>query len=56
LKLNGTHQHIVYADGVNIFCKSLHTIKRNKEDLVVVIKDIRLEVITEEMYMAMSRD
>jgi hypothetical protein len=37
LKLNGTHQHIIYADGVNIFGKSLHTIKKSKEDLVVAI-------------------
>jgi len=31
LKLNGTHQLIVYADDVNTFDGSLHSIKKRKK-------------------------
>ena len=31
LKLNGTHQLLVYADNVNTMGGSLHTIKKNME-------------------------
>jgi len=30
LKLNGTHQRLVYADGVNILGGSVHTIKKTQ--------------------------
>ena len=33
LKLNGTHQLLVYADNVNLLGGSVHTIKKNKEAL-----------------------
>ena len=38
LKLNGTHQLPVYADDVNILGRSMHTINKNKEALVVASK------------------
>ena len=44
LKLNGTHQHLVNADDVNILGGSVHAIKENIEALVVAIKEIGLEV------------
>jgi hypothetical protein len=30
LKLNGTHQLLVYADGVNILGRSIHAIKKTQ--------------------------
>ena len=38
LKLNGTCQHLVYADFVNILGKSIHTINKNMYALVVASK------------------
>ena len=35
LKLNGTHQLLVYADYVNVLDGSVHTIKKNTEASVV---------------------
>jgi hypothetical protein len=40
----GTHQLLVYADDVNIFGGSVHTVKENAEVLVVASKEIGLEV------------
>ena len=57
LKLNGTHQFLVYADDVNILRGSVGTIKKNSEALVVASKEIELEVNAEKtMYMVMSQD
>jgi hypothetical protein len=57
LKLNGTHQLVVYGDGVNMLGGSVHAIKRNTEDLVVTSKEIGLEVKAEKTkYMVMSGD
>jgi hypothetical protein len=39
LKLNGTHQLLVYADELHILGRSVHTIKKNKEALVVSNED-----------------
>jgi hypothetical protein len=49
LKLNGTHQLLVYADGVNILGGSVHAIKKNTEALVVASKEIGLEVNAEKI-------
>jgi hypothetical protein len=57
LKLNGTHQLLVYADDVHILGGSVHAIKKNTEALVVSSKEIGLEVNAEKTkYMVMSRD
>ena len=44
LKLNGTHQLLVYADDVNILGGSVHTVKGNAEGLVVASKETGQEV------------
>ena len=44
LKLNGTHQLLVYADYVNIVGGSVHAIKESTEALVVASKEIGLKV------------
>ena len=57
LKLNGTHQLLVYADDVNILGGSVHTIKEDAEALVIANKEIGLEVnANKTKYMVMSRD
>jgi hypothetical protein len=57
LKLNGTHQLLVYADDVNILSGSVHSIKKNAEALVVVSKETGLEIYAERTkHMVMSRD
>ena len=49
LKLNGTHQLLVYADDVNILGGSVHAIKENAEALVVASKEIGLEVNVDKL-------
>jgi hypothetical protein len=44
LKLNGTHQLLVYAYDVNVLSGSAHTLKKDTEALVVASKEIGLEV------------
>jgi hypothetical protein len=57
LKLNGTHQLLVYADDVNILGGSVHTIQENAEALVIACREIGLEENADKTkYMVMSRD
>ena len=57
MKLNGTHQLLAYADGVNILGGSIYTVKENAEALVVATKKIGLEVNADKTkYMVMSRE
>jgi hypothetical protein len=57
LKLNTTHQLLVYADDVNILGGSIHTIRKNTEALVIASKEIGLEVNAEKTkHMVRSRD
>jgi len=58
LKLNATHQLLVYADDVNILGGSVHTIKENAEALIVASKKTGLEVNGKVRlnYIVMSRD
>jgi hypothetical protein len=35
LKLNGTHQLIVYADDVNVLAGSIHSMRKNTEALII---------------------
>jgi len=57
LKLNGTHQLLVYADDVNMLGGSIHTIKENAGAFIVASKDNRLEVNADKTkHKVMSRD
>jgi hypothetical protein len=57
LKLNGTHQLLVYADNVNISDGSIHTMKKNTEALVFASTEIGPEVNADKTkYMVMSQD
>ena len=57
LKLNGTHQLLVYADDVNILGGSVHTVKENVKALIVASKETGLEVNADKTkYMVMSRN
>jgi hypothetical protein len=58
LKLNGTHQLLVYADNVNsILGGGVHTMKENIETLLFASKEIGLEVNADKIkYMVRSRD
>jgi len=57
LKLNGTHQLLVYADDVSILGGCVHTVKEQAEALVVASRKIRLEVNADKTkYMVMSLD
>jgi hypothetical protein len=44
LKLNGTHQLLVYADDVNLLSDSIDAPKKNMETLIHASKEVGLEV------------
>jgi hypothetical protein len=55
LKLNGTHQLLVYADGLNLLGDNRDTIK-STETLTDASKEVGLEVNAEKSkYMLLSR-
>ena len=57
MKLNGTHQLLVYTDDVNILRGSVRTIKENAQALIVTSNEIGLEVNADKTkYVVMSRD
>jgi len=59
LKLNGTHQLLVYADDVYtcMLGESVHAVNENAEAFVVASKETGLEVNADKTkYMIMSRD
>jgi hypothetical protein len=57
LKLNGTHQLLVYADDVTILGGSIHTIKKNADTLVVASKESGMEVYADKIkHVVMFRD
>jgi len=56
LKLNGTHQLLVYADDVSIKEGSAHTMQENAEALLVAGRETRLDVNADKTkYMVMCR-
>jgi hypothetical protein len=56
LKLNGTHQLLVYADDVILLRDNIDTIKKNTETLTDASKEVGLEVKAEKTkYMSLSR-
>jgi hypothetical protein len=48
LKLNGTHQPLVYADDVNLLGDNIDAIKKNMETLIDTSKEDGLEINTEK--------
>jgi hypothetical protein len=48
LKLNSTHQLLLYVDDINILGGSIDTIRKNTEALIITSKVIGLEVNAEE--------
>jgi hypothetical protein len=48
LKLNGTHQLLVYADDVNLLRDNRDTIKKNSGTIIYRSKEVDLEVNTEK--------
>jgi hypothetical protein len=55
LKLNGTHQLLIYVDDVNVLGNNVHTIK-NIETLNYVNKEVVLDVNAEKTkYILLSR-
>jgi hypothetical protein len=57
LKINGTHQLVVYVDDISILGGSVHTVKENAVAMVVASKETGLEVnVDKTQYMVTFRD
>jgi hypothetical protein len=57
LKLNGTHQLLIYADNINLVGDNIDSIKKITETLTDASKEVGLEVNAEKTkYMLLSRD
>jgi len=57
LKLNGTHQLLVFAENITILGRSIHSIKKTSGGLVVAGKETGLEVNADKTkYMVKSQD
>ena len=57
MKLNGTHQLLVYADDVNLLGGKRHNLNENAEALVADTREIGLEVSADKTkYTVISRD
>jgi hypothetical protein len=55
LKLNVTHQLLVYADDVNLQGDNIYTIKKSTDSLIDASKEVGVEVNTDKtMYMLLS--
>jgi hypothetical protein len=48
LKLNGTHQLLIYTDYVSLLGDNIDTIKKNTEILIDASKEVGLEVNAEK--------
>jgi hypothetical protein len=56
IKLNGTHQLLVYDDDINI-CGGIHNVKKNTDSLLVPNKEFGLEINGEKTtYMLISHE
>ena len=51
LKLNGTHQHLAFADDANILGGSIHSLKENAEALVAATRETELIKLSTWSYL-----
>jgi hypothetical protein len=51
LELNGTHQRLAYADGVNLLGDNLDTINKNTDTLIDASKEVGIEVNVGNLYV-----
>jgi hypothetical protein len=55
LKLNGTHQLLVYANDVNLLGDNIDTIKKSTETSIDASNEVSLEInVQESKYMPLS--